>query len=85
LTENTKSFEKYEKLVLQFVIGAFLVAYYWFVAYYEMNQIVDGVQNLNTASETTLIWFVVPFAAFTILSIATRLWRVQAAGHEKKR
>ena len=58
--------------MLRFVIGALLVAYYWFVAYYEMNQIVRGVQNLNTASETTLIWFIVPFAAFTILYIATR-------------
>jgi len=60
------------KTVLQFIIGALLVAYYWFVAYYQMNQIVQGVQTLKTASEMTLIWFVVPFAAFMILSIATR-------------
>ncbi len=68
MTENTKLFEKYDRLALQFVIGALLVAYYWFVANYEMHQIVDNVQTVNTASETTLIWFVVPFAAFIILS-----------------
>jgi hypothetical protein len=85
LTENTKSSEKYEKLALQFVVGALLVAYYWFVANYEMHQIVDNVQNVNTASETTLIWFVVPFAAFVILSIATRLWRVTASGQKREK
>jgi hypothetical protein len=85
LSENTKSFKEYERLMLQFVIGAFLVAYYWIVAYIEMHQIVAGVQNVNTASETTLIWFVVPFAAFVILSIAPRLWRVTASGQKKEK